>query len=159
MKTGGYNSSVSAPGTKYIWYYLLLKASRRGSIWFQWGLAFIPSSSWTELCSPGRMAHLPRWHNELVTLSRLDLRSLLAPRTPRTSSMTNREFSTSCCFDFKWLLQLWVLLVFVFSESQRINSSSLCYISTVGRLDIYLFSVNDKAPASLPLDLFIQAQW
>lgn len=159
MKTGGYNSSVSAPGTKYIWYYLLLKASRRGSIWFQWGLAFIPSSSWTELCSPARMTHLPRWHNELVTLSRLDLRSLLAPHMPRTSPMTNREFSTSFLF---WLQVASSALGFIGLCIFRVpknHSSSLCYISTVGRSDICLFSVNDKAPASLPLDLFIQAQW
>lgn len=64
------------PGTKYIRYYLLLKASQRGSIWFQWGLAFIPSSSWTEHYSTRRSTNLPRWHRELVTLSRLDHKSL-----------------------------------------------------------------------------------
>lgn len=64
------------PGTKYIWYYLLLKAFQRGSIWFQWGLAFIPSSSWTEHYSTRRSTNLPRWHSELATLSRLDHKSL-----------------------------------------------------------------------------------
>jgi hypothetical protein len=78
----------------------LLKASRGSSIWFQWGLAFIPSSSWTELCSPRSPPHLPRWHNKLVTLSRLDHKSLLVPWMPRISPMTKRESSTSFCFDF-----------------------------------------------------------
>lgn len=115
----GYNSSASAPGTKYRWYYLLLKASRRGSIWFQWGLAFIPSSSWMELYSPGSTTHLPRWHNESVTLSRLDHKSLLASRVPRANRMTNREFSTSFCFDFKWILQPWIYWYLYFQGPKK----------------------------------------
>lgn len=64
------------PGTKHIRYYLLLKAFQRGSIWFQRGLAFIPSSSWTEYYSTRRSTNSPRWHSELVTVSRLDHKSL-----------------------------------------------------------------------------------
>lgn len=160
MKTGGYNSSVSAPGTKYIRYYLLLRASRRGSIWFQWGLAFIPSSSWTELCSPESATHLPRWHKELVTLSRLDHKSLLASRMPRTSRMTNKRVKRFL------LLRLQVdssaldcIGLYIFWESQRlVRSHCATFLPGLHQISI-CFPVNAKLPASLPLDLFIQAEW
>lgn len=155
MKTGGYNSSASAPGTKSIRYYLLLKASRGGSIWFQWGLAFILSSSWTELCSARSTTHLPRWQSELVALSRLDHKSLLAPGVPRTSRMTNREFSTSFCFDFQVDPSALDFIEFVFLESQRtILSHFATFLSWVDQISIH-FGVNARLPPSLPLDLFI----
>lgn len=135
----GYNSSASAPGTKYIWYYLLLKASRGGSIWFQWGLAFIPSSSWTGLCSPRSITHLPRWHNKLVALSRLDHKSLLVPWMPRISSMTNKESSTSFCFDFQVDPSALGFTGICIFRVLKNHPFSFCYISTMGGSDINLF--------------------
>lgn len=124
------------PGTKYIRYYLLLKAFQRGSIWFQWGLAFIPSSSWTEHSSTGRSTNLPGWHSELVTLSRLDHKSLLSPGMPRKSHMTKREFNSF------FLLQvdssaLICVCVYIFRVPTS-HSFSLHHISPRGGSDINL---------------------
>lgn len=161
MKTGGYNSSVLLPGTKYIRYYLLLKAFRRGSsIWFQWGLTFILRSSWTMHHSTGRS-----------TICQGDpaTERLFPDETTRGSWLLEcQEWITWPI----WSLTFFLFLFFFLTSSgffsfnfcvysvrlPKSHSSSLWYIPPVGGSDINLFPCECQSPSPLLLG-FIHGGW
>lgn len=131
-----------------IWYYLLLGAFRRGSVWFQWGLDFIPSNSWTKHGT--RRYARSQGDTELVPLSRSDHKRLCS-FMPKTSHMTDREFSSF----YGRLLDFSVQIFYLCLECQG-PKESFFHFSPVGRSNINLVPPeSQKFPASLNKNVFI----
>lgn len=102
------------PGTKYIWYYLLLKAFQRGSIWFQWGLAFILSSSWIKHYGKKEINQFAKVTQPVGDSFQIRPQEHLAPQMLRISHMSNGEFSVFLQFQldyFKFSIYVYIFRV------------------------------------------------